>query len=214
MSLCKSTFSTDFVMSFDYPQQQPRRRKGGFGGIMMMLVIGAALYFFMSGMGGGKASDPNSVPQGADRNDQSRVERNRDERISRELQEADEERRQREAVFGSAKQTDTDRGKAMPSGRAARGGDWAIEDVGQKKDAASPTAPTAKKTQGNDGWAIEEVPTKDSSKTGVDLRLNKSGGDEVKLTEKSDWSVEDVKPKNKKTTEGGWTVEEVGGGGK
>ena len=200
-------------MSFDYPQKQPRRRKGGFGGIMMMLIIGAAIYFFMSGMDGrGGASNSDSVPQGADSHDQRRVERNRDERISRELQEADEERRQHEAVFGSAKETDTDRSKAMPSGRAVGGGDWAIEDVGKKKDVASPTAPTAKKTQGNDGWAIEEVPTKDSSKTGVELRLNKPGGDDVKLTEKSDWSVEDVKPKNKKTTEGGWTVEEVGGG--
>ena len=187
-------------MSFDYPQQ-PRRRKGGFGGIMMLLMIGAALFFFMNmGRGGGQ-------PGGEV---ERRVERKIDPRIDRELKEADLYRRQREEVLGSKAQKEAP-GKAMPTGGAVGSSDWSMEEVGSK--GATKPSPTSKKTQGKDGWSIEEVDTKAGTNSGAELRLKGAGG-EVDLKEKSDWSLEDVKPKNKKTTEGDWTVEEVEGGGK
>ena len=188
-------------MSFDYPQQ-PRRRKGGFGGIMMLLMIGAAVYFFMNmPRGGGQSPEADNGGRSA--------ERTLDPRIDRELRQADEDRRQREEILGSTAQKN-DSGKAMPTGRAVGGNDWSIEDVGDKKATASPTA---KKTQGDDGWSIEEVDTSKKSK-GADFQFSNSNGGNVELKDKRDWSVEDVKPKNKKTTEGDWSVEEVKGGGK
>lgn len=174
---------------------------------MMLLMIGAAVYFFMN-MGRGGAQPGGDIGPGDVGDSRRSVERKVDSRIDRELQQADEYRRQRAEVLGSPRKEEA--GKAMPGGRAVGGSEWSMEEVGEKKAAA---APTAKKTHGKDGWSIEEVPTKDTN-AGAEFRLNKAGGDEVKLTEKSEWSVEDVNPKTKKTTEGDWSVEEVEGGGK
>jgi hypothetical protein len=190
-------------MSFDYPQQ-PRRRKGGFGGIFMLLIIGAAIFMFMQGRG---APNP-GAEAGGDLNGTRRVERkiDRNSRIDRELREADEYRRQRADILGSPKPQDSQ--KAMPQGSGTNG-DWSMEDVDTKNTKTSPAASTAKKTIGEDGWSMEEVPSKKKSGTGFEL--NNSAGGEVKPAESSDWSVQDVEPKKKKTTEGDWSVEEVGG---
>jgi len=197
-------------MSFDYPQK-PRRKKGGISGIVMLLFIGLGLFVFMNTRGAGSdANSEGSVDQ-EQRSAGNRSQGKLDPHINRELQEIDADRRIREHVLGDPKSQSagTSSGKAMPSGRGSDNGDWSIEDVdGKKKSAAS----TPKKTQGQDGWSIEEVPTE--KKSGAGFELNNSGGNDVKLTEKSDWSVEDVDPKAKKTTEGDWTVEEVEGGGK
>ena len=198
-------------MSFDYPQQ-PRRKKGGISGIVMLLLIGLGLFVFMNmrGAGSGANSDSGVVDQGR-QSAGSRSGGKLDPHTNRELQEIDEDRRMREHVFGSgeSKSQSASNAKAMPSGAGAGNSDWSIEDVDGKKKSISSSA---KKTQGADGWSIEEVPTEKKSGTGVEL--NKSGGGDVELTEKSDWSVEDVDPKAKKTTEGDWSVEEVEGGGK
>jgi hypothetical protein len=192
-------------MSFDYPQQ-PRRRKGGFGGIFMFLIIGAAIFFFMQSRGA-----PNPDGAGGERNGTRSVERkidSRDSRIDRELREADEYRRQRADILGAPKSQDPN--QTMPRG-SGNNGDWSMEDVDTNNGKTAPSAGTAKKTIGEDGWSMEEVPSKKNSGTGFEL--NNSAGGEVKRAAKSDWSMQDVDPKTKKTTEGDWSVQEVGGKG-
>lgn len=192
-------------MSFDYPQQPRRRKKGGFGGIMMLLLIGAGVFIFMN-MGKGGAGQP-----GAGNGDDGAgaTERRTTSRIDRELQEADEYRRQREEVLGETARK-PELGKGMPGGRAVGGNEWSMEDVDGKRAGAA--SATSKKTQGKDGWSIEEVDTNKGSDGGVDLKLGNSGGGKVELKKQNDWSMEGVSPKDKKTTEGDWSVEEVGGG--
>ncbi|QEG22568.1 hypothetical protein [Mariniblastus fucicola] len=195
-------------MSFDYPQQPQPRKKGGMSGIMVLLFIGFVFFFVMRG--GGSGSAPTSG-EGVDQGDRH-VEKRVSPRTDRVLQEEDKYRRQRAEVLGSEQKDGPDAtpGRKMPSGSGNRNSDWSIEEVGGDKSAA--TAP--KKTEGKDGWSIEEVPNKKDSGTG--LKLKESGGKEVELKEGNDWSIEDVDPKKKKTSEGDWSLEEVGGekGGK
>ena len=196
-------------MSFDFPQKPRRRKKGGLSGIVMLLVIGFGLFVFMNMRGPGPDGNGGDIESGS-RPVENRSAGNLDPRIDRELREADEYRRQRESILGDPKPETARRStdsKAMPSGRAKGNSDWSIEGVGNKS-----RSPDAKKTQGKDGWSIEEVPSK--KKSGVGLELKNSGGGDVELKEKSDWSLKDVEPKTKKTTEGDWSVEEVKGGGK
>lgn len=197
-------------MSFDYPQQPRRRKKGGLSGIVMLLFIGLGLFVFMNMRGAGSDTNGEAVESNR-RPVENRSPGKLDPRIDRELKQADEYRRQRESILGDSK-PETARNSAdpsaMPSGRATGNGDWSINDVDNKNK----TSPEVKKTKGKDGWSIEDVPSK--QKSGSGFEVNKSGGGDVELTEKSDWSVEDVKPKTKKTTEGDWSVEEVEGGGK
>lgn len=192
-------------MSFDYPQKPKRRAGGGCGGLLMLLVVGGVMFFFMNARGGGGPGQNEGVIDNEDRQSQRGV---NPQEVDRQLREADEYRRQREDVLGSKKKPETE--KAMPTGQTRRNSDWSIEDVDGPKKAES-TEPSVKKTQGKDGWSIEDVPTK--KKSDANFRLNKSDGGKVELKEKSDWSVEDVEPKAKKTTQGDWTVEEVEKGG-
>lgn len=198
-------------MSFDFPQQPPRRKKGGISGIAMLLIVGMALFFFMSARSGtGVKTDGDDRPQG-----QRATERDSNRSVDRGsvndmLREADEERRLREGVGRSTRSAGSN---AMPQGASQkdRDSDWSIEDVDGKSRS---TSTGVKKTKGKDGWSLEEVPT--GKKSGTGFELNNSSGGNVELKQKSDWSVEDVDVKNKKTTEGDWSVEEVekGSGGK
>jgi len=195
-------------MSFDFPQQPRRRKKGGISGVVMLLVIGLALFVFLNMRGAGADENGEAVESG--RPAENRSQRKLDPRIDRELQQADEFRRQRENILGDSKPEtarNSSSANAMPSGRATGNADWSIDDVDNKKN----TSPESKKTIGKDGWSLEEVPSKQKSSSGFEA--NKTGGGDVELTEKSDWSVEGVKPKTKKTTEGDWSVEELKGGG-
>lgn len=194
-------------MSFDYPQEPRRRRKGGFSGIMMLMIIVFGLYFFMSSRGGGGAPDEgNRNAEQGQRSVENRSGGGKlDSYTNRELQEIDKDRRLQETVFGKDKAGDS---KNMPTGRGNSNGDWSMEGVAGNKGS---TPSSSNKTEGKDGWSLEGMPAKQKSGTG--LELNNSGGSDVKITEKSDWSVEGVKPKIKKTTKGDWSVGEVEGGG-
>ena len=192
-------------MSFNYPQEPRRRRKGGFSGIMMMMIIVFGLYFFMSSRGGGAPEEGGRNAEQSQRSVDNRSDAKLDPYTSRELQEIDEDRRLQETVFGETKADDS---KAMPAGRGTSNGDWSMEGVTGNE---SSTPSSSNKTEGKDGWSVEGLPA--TQKSGTGLGLNNSGGGDVKLTEKSDWSVEGVKPKIKKTTNGDWSVGEVEGGG-
>ncbi len=183
-------------MSFDYPQQRPRRRKGGMSGIVMLLIIGGVFFIFMqsrgpSTSGGGSEAEPAGKRTASD--------------VNRVLREADESRRQTEIDEALSKS-----GNAMPAGTGRSNSDWSMDGVDTKKKVGSAQkAPS--KTQGEDGWSMEGLPTKKKSSSGFELN-NPVGGD-VKPAETDDWSMKDVDPKKKKTTEGDWSFEEHGGKG-
>ena len=168
----------------------------------MLLIVGAVMYMFTTARGGGGPQPDGDVFDDGRRNVERGV--SKDE-VNRQLREADEYRRRREEAAGSTKQT---RSGKMPVGQSRSNSDWSIEDVdGNGKNRSTNTAPASKKTTNKDGWSIEDVPTKKNLDSST--RLKNSDGSKIAPKEKSDWSVEDVDPKTKKTTEGDWSVEEV-----
>lgn len=184
-----TTSLLDDDMSFDFPQQKKPRKGGVNGGAMLLLII-VVLFFFMRSPPAGTGNS------GSDASHSDVIFPNDGE--------IEPDPSQGRVVIESRSAS----GKKMPSGPPEPNGDWSIEGIGSNGRSATRSTKNSstKKVVGQDGWSLEELPTKKKD-PGFNLKGAAKGN--IETAEKSDWSIEDVNSKSRKTKDGDWSLEEV-----